>query len=257
LKRLNRLAAIMDLLEEMGNASTVFLANNFQVSESSIRRDIDYMVTLERYKDVKRVHGGVVLDRNIAGLEYMFELKLERNRGLKLAVAREARKFINDGDTIIIDSGTTCLYLAQYLYDTKRLHIVTTDIKIAEELGRHGNIESNIIGGTVRAGYYTVGGSIAIDDLKRYAVNTVFMSVDAVDIEYGITNSSAFEVGVKQYLIQSGKHVYVMADSSKLNTHTLYKVADITAVHTVITNKDCDPNLMNSLRERGIEVILA
>jgi len=256
MKRLDRITRIMELLEEQGNASSVYLSKVLDISESSVRRDINYMVTLPKYKDVKRFHGGVVLDRGMVGLEYMFELKLDLNRGLKQAVARKASNLIGDGDSIIIDSGTTCLYLAQYLHDRKKLRVVTTDIKVAEELGKHGDIESNIIGGIIRPGYYTVGGIVALDNLGRFSAEKVFMSVDAIGVEHGITNASEFEVGIKQRLIQMGIHVYILADSTKFNTHTLYKVAGITEVDTIIANRSLDESLANRIRDCGVELLL-
>ncbi len=256
MKRLERIARIMELLEEQGNASTVYLSKALDISESSVRRDINCMVTLPKYSDVSRVHGGVVLDRGMVGLEYMFELKLDLNRGFKQAVAREASKLIHDGESIIIDSGTTCLYLAQYLHERKGLRVVTTDVKIAEELGKYGDIESNIIGGIIRPGYYTVGGIVALDNLNRFSADKVFMSVDAIDTDHGITNASEFEVGIKQRLIQMGKHVYILADRTKFDTHTLYKVAGITEVGTIVTNRELDESLADRIRECGVELLL-
>ena len=256
MKRFERFDKIMELLEEQGNASTDFLSKALGISESSVRRSINHMVRLPKYHDVTRVHGGVVLDRRIAGLEYMFELKLNLHRGLKASVAREAGRFIYDGDNIIIDSGTTCLYLAQCLHEKNNLRVVTTDIKIAAELGKHGDIETNIIGGLIRPGYYTVGGFVALENLDRFNAEKVFMSVDALDVELGITNASEFEVGIKQRLIQMGKYVYVLADRTKFDSHTLYKVADITEVDTIITNKDLSEPAAEKIRAMGVELLL-
>ena len=256
MKRLDRIVRIMELLEGKGNASTAYLSKSLGISESSVRRDINHMVTLPKYPDVKRVHGGVVLERSLEGLEYMFELKLDRNRRFKQSVAAEAGKLIHDGDSIIIDSGTTCLYLAQLLHERNNLKVVTTDVKIAEELGKNGNIESNIIGGVVRPGYYTLGGIVALENLDRFIGGVVFMSVDAIDSEYGITNASEFEVGVKQRLIRMGKQVYVLADYTKFDTHSLYKVADIAEVDMIISNESLSESTAEQIRDRGVELVL-
>jgi len=247
----------MELLEERGNASTVFLAKALGLSESSVRRDINRMASLPQYPDVRRVHGGVLLDRDAAGLEYMFELKLELNRGLKQRVAAEAARLIEDGDSIVIDSGTTCLYLARRLADRKGLRIVTTDLKVAEELGKHGGIESNIIGGLIRPGYYTVGGIVALENLERFSAEKVFLSVDAIDLEHGITNASEFEVGIKQRLLRMARQVHVICDRTKVGTHTLYRVADITEARTIVTNRDLDERLAARLRAAGVVLALA
>jgi DeoR/GlpR family transcriptional regulator of sugar metabolism len=187
----------------------------------------------------------------------MFELKLELHRDLKEAVARAASQFVEDGDSIILDSGTTCLYLARRLLAKKRLRILTTDIKIAAELARNGDIETNILGGVVRPGFYTVGGVSALENLNRFAADKVFLSVDAIDMELGITNASEFEVGIKQRLLQRGKRIYILADVTKFNTHTLHRVGDFVRINTVITNHDLDPRFVQYLRDQGIEVVLA
>jgi DeoR/GlpR family transcriptional regulator of sugar metabolism len=88
------------------------------------------------------------------------------------------------------------------------------------------------VGGIVRPGYYTVGGIRALENLESFSASKVFMSVDAIDIEHGITNASEFEVGVKQKLIQMAKHVYLLTDYTKIDTHNLYRVAPITSVQT-------------------------
>jgi DeoR/GlpR family transcriptional regulator of sugar metabolism len=256
MKRYDRMRKIHDFLNEHGNVSTVVLAKMLDISESSVRRDINYMISLEEYKNIERVHGGLILNRYRSDLEYMFELKLDLNRNLKLAVARAATKFIDDKDNIIIDSGTTCLYFAQSLQNKKGLRVITTDVRIAEELAKYSDIESNIIGGIVRPGYYTVGGINALDNLDRFSVNKVFMSVDAIDLEHGITNTTEFEVGVKRKIIKSAKRVYILTDHTKFGKHMLYRVSGISGIMTIITNKNLDPTTCDRFRKAGIDLTL-
>ncbi len=256
MKHFERIQEITRILEAEGNASTVFLAKTFNVSESSIRRDINYILSSNKRIRLKRIHGGVILqDRRPEGVEYMFELKLALNSNLKIALAKEASRHIENGDHIIIDSGSTCFYLAQHLNEKKNLCVMTLDIKIAEELGKYRDIESSIIGGLIRPGYYTVGGIRALENLDQFTATKVFMSLDAVDVEHGITNASEFEVGVKQKLIRMGRKVYVLADHTKFNTRTLYRVADISAINTIITNKELDEQYADLVRSRGVTLI--
>jgi len=256
-KRHDRIEEIMRIAHEQGNASTIFLAKSLGVSESSIRRDINYIVSSEKFRNVKRVYGGMVLEDETEGHELMFELKLALNHELKTKIAREASRFIDDGDHIVIDSGTTCLCLAEHLHDKGKLRVITLDIRVAEELGKHSNIESNIIGGVVRPGYYTVGGIRALENLDSFSASKVFMSVDGIDIEHGITNASEFEVGVKRRIIQMASHVYVLADHEKIGTHALYRVAPLSSVQTIITDKQIAPDKAAAIRELNIELILA
>ena len=256
-KRHDRIERIRQILEEQGNASTVFLAKSFGVSESSIRRDVNHMISSGKYTNLSRVYGGVVVKDSAEDHEYMFELKLALNRELKTPIARAAGQFVADGDHLIIDSGTTCLCLAQHLYNKEGLRVITLDIKIAEELSKHRSIECNIVGGVIRPGYYTVGGIRALHNLESFSATKVFMSVDAIDLEHGITNASEFEVGVKQRLIQMASRVYVLADHTKIGRHTLYRVAPMSTVHTIITDGQLDQSVAEAIRRRGIELITA
>jgi DeoR/GlpR family transcriptional regulator of sugar metabolism len=110
MRRFERGETILELLKEKGNASISYLAKTLNISESSVRRDIDYMTILPQYRNVHRVCGGIYIDAKKAEFEYIFELKVNLERALMEAIAR-----VEDGDTIFIDSGTTCLCFAQLL----------------------------------------------------------------------------------------------------------------------------------------------
>ncbi|MEI6875208.1 MAG: DeoR/GlpR family DNA-binding transcription regulator [Spirochaetota bacterium] len=257
MKRLERFRDIMDLVEKTGNASIPYLSGALGVSESTVRRDLTAMTAMREYRDARRVHGGLVLGAEGNGVELMFELKLEQNRDLKEAVALAASHFIEDGDSIILDSGTTCFYLARCLKDRKRLHVLTTDVMVAAELARNPDIETNIVGGAVRPGYYTIGGLAALADIDRFVAEKVFLSVDAVDMEQGITNASEFEVGIKQKLIRQGKRIFILADATKFGRRALHKVEDLSRVHTIVTNSVLAEDIKAHLRGQGAELVLA
>lgn len=256
MRRSARIKKIIETLKEKGNASTHYLSKLCDVSESTIRRDINFMAFLDEYKEIHRVHGGVVLKNNKMGLEYMFELKLNLNIELKQVIARKAVEYIEDGDSIILDSGTTCLYTARLLHKKNGLKVLTMDIKIADELGKYDTLESIIIGGLIRPGFYTIGGDIALSVLDQFNCEKAFLSADAVDIIRGITNASAFEVGLKRKIIESAKKVFLIADYMKFNKLAMYRVADLSRIHTVITNKELDPETFEKLTALGIEVAL-
>lgn len=256
MNRLERVQTIMDLLEVHGNLSTAFLAGTLEISESSVRRDIGYMESLSMCKHVRRVHGGVVLDRGSETPEYMFEIKLELNEDLKRSVAKKAVELVDDGDSIVIDSGSTCLLFARHLHGLSRLKAVTTDVVIAGELARHADIESSTIGGTVRPGFYSIGGAAAVDDLQRYRPDKAFLSVDAIDLERGITNASEFEIGVKRKIIEVARSVIVLADHTKFGRFEFYHVADLSSVTTIVTDSTIQQSLVSDFRKRGIRMEL-
>ncbi len=256
MKKLDRINRILELLETESNISVAKLALSLGISESSIRRDLSYILSLNKYSNLRRIHGGILLDNDHKTDELMFDIKNGINRELKMDIARKAAECITDNDSILLDSGTTAFCLATLLGKKNGLHVITVDLKIGEELGKYPNLESYIVGGVIRPGYYSIGGTGAIDNLKQFSCNKVFMTVDAIDVEYGITNASAFEVGVKRELLKCGKHIYVIADITKFNRSTLHRVTAITSVHTIITNKGLEAGTQELIRSKGIELIL-
>lgn len=247
---------MLEILKEQGNASTKYLANLLDVSESTVRRDIDFMTSFNLKESIQRVHGGVILPKLKLGNEYMFDLKLNLNIEHKKAISKKCMEFIDDGDSIVLDSGTTCLYVARELHNKSGVRVLTVDIKIAEELAKYSNIESTVIGGQIRPGYYTIGGIIALNTLDQFNIEKVIMSVDAIDIERGITNASEFEVGIKRKIIEIGQKVIMVADYTKFSKLALHKVTSLACIDVIITNREIDSEYAEKLRETGVELVL-
>ena len=256
-KQAERIHTIHAILKEKGNASNKFLCSVFDVSESTVRRDIDLLASM--HADVQRLHGGVVLEGSNGNLEYMFEVKLNLNREEKRRIARAAVEFVENGDRLVVDSGTTCLFAAMELHHRKDLRVITLDTKIACELAKHESIEATIVGGIVRPGFYTVGESMAIEMLDHFSVDTTIMSADAIDVAKGVTNFSIFEVGVKKKIIEMAKTVILIADHTKFGGSFFYKVTDLVQVDTIITAKELersDPGLVHTIRDLGVTLVL-
>jgi DeoR family fructose operon transcriptional repressor len=246
----------MEVLREKGNASFPYLADVLHASEATLRRDVTFMCASGDYPFVKRALGGVILENHKMGLEFMFDLKLNLNTELKMAIGARAAECIEDGDSIIVDSGTTCMYAARQLHTRSGLRALVTDVKIAAELGRYGSIETIIAGGVVRPGYFTIGGEIALEVMDRFNVEKALLSADAIDVQKGITNASLFEAAVKRKVIASARRAILLADYTKFGQVDMYRVADLEAVHSIITNQQLDPGIAESIREKGIDLIL-
>ncbi len=253
MKKTERFQRIMSILNQKGNASTTYLSSLLGVSESTIRRDLNEIAKVN--ESIERVHGGVVLKSNKVGLELMFELKLDRNIEEKKKIAKKALEFIEDGDTIILDSGTTCFQIAKLLYHKKGLRVITCDVKIAEELGKFGEIETIIIGGIVRPGYYSVGGDLAPEVLDKFHVEKAFLGIDAISLKEGITNASMFEVGIKKKIIENAKMVIGVCDHTKFGKVALAQVAAIEDIDFIITDTGLNNDLIDKFKEAGVNLI--
>ena len=248
-----RFTKILDILKTEGNASTKFLSGILQVSEATIRRDLTELAGSDHFP-IKRVHGGGIYSLEKLGLEPMFNIKLSRLVAEKKKIAKLATSLVEDGDTVILDSGTTAYYLASELVKKKGLKIITTDIKIAEKLGRYPTVQTIIIGGEARSGYFSIGGEIAIRYLSEFRADKGFLSTDGWDLN-GIYNSSMFEVGIKRSIIKSSKKTYLIADYTKYGKVALIKVADIEKFETIIVDEPLPEDILKSLEEKKIKII--
>lgn len=254
MKKAERIAQIVEKLRIEGSVTVSNLSKELRVSEPTIRRDlIEIMETIDI--PVIRVHGGLILNVDKGGIEPLFEAKLSLMKEQKQKIAEKAIDFIEDGDSIMLDSGTTALYLAKLLYKKKNLKVVTVDVKIAHELSMLSNIEVYIIAGQVRNGYYSIGSTLAENTLRQFYADKAFLTADAIDPVAGVTNFSMFEVGVKRVMAESAKKIILIADHTKIGKKGLVKVCDLQSVDVFITSKGSNPELVEQLRKVIREVI--
>jgi DeoR/GlpR family transcriptional regulator of sugar metabolism len=247
-----RLFKILDVLRSEGNASTKYLANLLDVSEATIRRDLKNLSEEDTFP-VNRVHGGIIYSLEKIGSEPMFDIKLSQKIEEKKKIAKLAAGLVEERDTIILDSGSTCFYLAKELVGKRGLKIVTVDIKIAEELAKYPNIQTIIIGGVIRTGYFSVGGEMAVRFLSEIRAEKGFIATDGWDSS-GTYNSSTFEVGVKKEIIKNSIKTFLITDYTKYNHAAFVKVSDLEQFDGIIVDKPLSDEFMNVLSKKNIKV---
>lgn len=218
---------------------------------ATLRRDFNYIAS--HYPGMERYHGGLYFNASNADKEFVFDMKKSINIDAKKQIARLARQYINPNDFLILDSGTTCLELARIVDIPAR--VVTTDVNIAYSLAQMSHIESYIIGGMIRSGYFTVGESLATDMLNTFSVEQAFISCDALSLDAGITNATLFEVGVKKTIIQRAKKVILLADHSKFEQTNPYTISTLSCIHCVITDPGLPDAVYRRYRQAGINII--
>ena len=162
---------------------------------------------------------------------------------------------IKDGDCFFLDSGSTCLELAKCLADA-RVKVICNDIKIANELGCFPHVESYIIGGLIRPGYFSVGESLALEMINAFSVERAFISCDALSLETGITNATMFEVGVKTRIIQRSREVILMADHSKFDAVEPHAVATLSCIKTIISDSGLPETIAQRYQRAGCQLFL-
>ncbi|MCA1922921.1 DeoR/GlpR family DNA-binding transcription regulator [Buttiauxella noackiae] len=220
-------------------------------ADATLRRDFNYIAL--HYPGMERYHGGLRFNVNSADKEFVFDMKKNINIEAKKQIALLARQKIQPHDFIILDSGTTCLELAKALEIPAR--VVTTDVNIAHHLAQMSHLESYIIGGMIRPGYFTVGESLATDMLKTFTVEQAFISCDALSLDAGITNATLFEVGIKKTIIQRAKKVFLLADHSKFEQTNPYNISTLSCIHCVITDEHLPDSLFKRYRHAGVNLI--
>ncbi|WP_047982089.1 DeoR/GlpR family DNA-binding transcription regulator [Ornithinibacillus contaminans] len=235
---------VLDKIQAEGKVEIDSLSEALDVSPMTIRRDLDY---LEEEGQVIRVHGGAVGTKPLI-TETPFLAKESRYAEQKKVIADKAVSLIHEGQTILLDSGTTTLELAKRLKSKQDLTIITNDIKIAAELV-DSKLKVIVTGGELQNDVGALFGPQTHNFLKQIHVDLFFLGAHAIDIEAGVT-SPAFEKSlVKQLMIQAAETTWLIADSSKINERAFSKVCDLDDLTGFITDDNLSEKARNELSD--------
>jgi DeoR/GlpR family transcriptional regulator of sugar metabolism len=247
-----RRALLLNKLRDDGYIQVADLAKEFNISSATIRRDL---ILLEKEGLCIRKRGGAVRSTQGVTLELPYDVKKHRNSDLKNNIAKEALKLVENGDTILLDAGSTTYALASQLHTKERLTVVTHDLNIAVKLAANPKINLICTGGVARANVFTLQGTQVVDYIRNLKVDKSFIGADAVHADGTISNVNIEEVPIKQALIQAGTQVILLTDSSKFGITGFAKVCDVSELNYVITDKDVPPEFINCCAEKNIHLI--
>ncbi|OPJ62911.1 DeoR/GlpR family DNA-binding transcription regulator [Clostridium oryzae] len=242
---------ISELLKEKSSLRVNALAEIFNVSESTIRRDLQEM---EERGLLTRTHGGAV---GIQGTNFepSFREKEAEGREEKINIGRIAASMIKDGDTIILDSGTTTLEIAKHI-QAERITVITNSIDIAAVLSNNENIELVVTGGSMRATTRAMVGHITEYVLKNFRVDIAFIGANGISIEEGITTPNFAEAQTKKAMMNVANKVIIVADGSKFNKVCFSVISPTRAVSSIITSGAVEEDIIKSFEEAGVEILL-
>ena len=244
---------ILELLRARGSCSVDFLARRLGVSEMTIRRDLQ---TLEEEARVVRTHGGATLAERVA-FEFSFLQRTQVNQAAKHAIAAAAAREIGKARTLMLDSGTTTLALAERLKSHTGLTVITTSLPIASTLQFSPGIELLLLGGLLRRDAPDLGGALTEANLENLRADIAFIGADAIDAKGGVYNN-ALPVGrMLRKMADSAARVFVLADSSKLGKTGLMRFGQINKWAALITDDRADKSQLRSLKAAGATVIVA
>jgi DeoR family transcriptional regulator of aga operon len=246
---------MLEMLRGQKKIMVTDMAEFFEVSEVSIRNDLQY---LEEKQLLLRVKGGAV---NVnASSEYddlSIGKKQQSHAEEKRIIGAVASDFIQDGETIILDSGTTTLEIAKNLDKFTNLTIITNGINVAEELARYDKFSVIVLGGYMRSVSLSTVGMTAESTLKNYYVDKLFLGVDSFNIDKGFTTPNAEEASLNRTMIECAKDVIAVFDSSKLEKRSFAYIAGMDKVHCIITDSGIPAESRERIERAGIELVIA
>lgn len=242
---------IVEYVRQNGAASVATLAREFGVHEATIRRDL---AEVEQEGLLKRTHGGVIVER-LTPNEPSFNERTTVKHEQKERIGKMAASLVEDGDHIIIDSGTTTLHIARNLVHRSNLTVVTNDINVAAELRDAPGVKVTVTGGELYPSSFMLNGMFTDYVLRSLHVSKAFLGTPAIHPKYGLMHPEAQLVPAKQGMIQAAQEVIVVADDSKIGKLSLHKVAPNSAIHTLITGKEVPEYDIKPFRDAGINVI--
>lgn len=243
---------ICELVNENGAVTSAELVERFGVSAETIRRDL---LMLEKRQLLQRVHGGAV---KIGGMErfHVLSYRMKQNDDKKHELARFATKFIEDGDIIAVDAGSTAVAFAEALSRKNvKATVVTHSLDIFEILSGHKNFEVILCGGRFLNEERAFYGEIAIETMKRLHVKKAFLFVSAVSFKFGICDYHYELYQIQKQILEIADEVFVLADSTKLEKNALLKLDDMLARYTYITDSSIGENLKELYRENNLNII--
>jgi DeoR family transcriptional regulator, fructose operon transcriptional repressor len=246
-----RLEVIGALVREHGSVHARDLVQRFGVTDETIRRDL---AKLEVRGLLRRTYGGAIA---VAETETTFASRLVEHEAQKQAIATRALEFVQDGMTIVLDSGTTTLALARLLGGHGSLVVVTNAVTNVLELVKDPKTTVILTGGVVRPNSLGAVGELASLTLDRLTVDVAFLAIHSVSAAAGLTYPTFEEVAVKQHMIRCARRVILLADGFKLGRAALIQVAPLSVVDTLITAGPCDHDEEAAIRRLGVNVIHA
>jgi DeoR family fructose operon transcriptional repressor len=247
-----RRAGILETLGREGRVNVTQLTQAFHTSDTTIRSDLR---ELEREGLLRRVHGGAVSLKK-AYNEMSSNDRMNINKNEKIGIAKACAALIKDGDTLMIDSGTTTRCLAKELAERGNLTVVTDALLIAQEFVYDNSVNVILLGGHLDLQYQFVFGNDAVAQLQTYRADKMVISTDGVSVEHGLTTYHHQEADVSRQMIGRANQVIAIADHSKIGKEGFSYIAPLSSIHTLVTvAHTVNETELEKFRMQGIEVI--
>ncbi len=245
---MQRRESILALAYQHGYVEVSRLSDDLKVSEATVRRDLH---SLAQGGQLELTHGGATVLRQS---DHSFMSKATRNTEAKRVVAQLASTMIEDGDLIFLDSGTTCFEMTRFLRGKRRLSVIVSSIRVAQELYAPG-IDVILLGGHYRPDRSDAVGPMASASLERLRGYRTFFGSDGLAMDFGPASIDIDSASLFGQAVANAKQAVLVVDSSKFGSSTLYRIAKWNQVSTVVTDARPDDAWIDFFNSQGIEVV--
>jgi DeoR family transcriptional regulator of aga operon len=245
---------IQDMIAEDGKVEVSELAGLFDVSAMTIRRDLQAMTQKGL---IERTHGGAVLSKARNLLSPPIMMRLFERVEEKKAIARATAQLITRGEKIYIAAGTTTYWVARAIANRGDLTVVTNSLPVANLLCASKELEVIVVGGFLRRNEFSMVGHFAENMVRDLRLDKVIVGVGGIHPEHGITNDYPQEMMMDRSYLSVSDNIIIVADHTKIGRVTTSRTADVSAARTLVTSRLAPPDIVECIRQRGVEVILA
>ena len=237
-----------------GSVTTLEVARKFRVSIPTVRRDL---ALLESEGHLKRTHGGAIAANNSIDI-LSFHKRLERFSREKERIADYAVSLIKEGDTVILDTGTTTYKMARLIKarGLKDFTVITNSLEVVIELTPYKEVRCILLGGELRHKTLAFTGQLAIDNLKGFHADKLFLATSGIHLKKGFTELDEEEAWVKKKFLETAREKIAVADSSKIGKTAFARVCGVSALDMIITDAGIAPATKKGLKQKGVKVVV-
>ena len=251
LKFAERKKMIMDVLNAESKVEVVKLADELEVSEVTIRRDL---LIMEEQGLLAKTYGGAVkLEQTL--LETMYRGKINKMSEEKEAIGIYAAGLVQSGDVIFLDAGTTTLQIARSLKSRSNITVVTNSILVMLDLRISRNISTILLGGNCRVGSFDLSGPLAEKGIESFRADKALLGTDGMSVDGGVTTGDIYTAKMTELMCRLASEVIVVTDHTKIGKNSFSKYVDIKDIDKLITDKNAKKTYLEKVRKIGVEVI--
>lgn len=248
---IERRRKIISFLEEKNSVLVPELSKFFDVTEETVRRDLE---KLEKDGFLKRTYGGAVINESINS-ELPLKVREVTNIEGKSAIGAKVAEYIKDGDTIMLDSSTTALKVAEKIKNKKKITVITNSVKVVSELSNARDCQVISTGGSLREGSVSFVGHLAEKSIQNFNVDKAIICCKGIDMNKGITDSNEMEAEVKKAMLGAAEKSFLLVDYTKFNKVSFIKILKPEQIDTIFTDRKLTEEWEQYLINKNIKFV--